>query len=146
MASDVTDRGEDHAEDGRARPPTPPILRPRLHALLVAASAVSWVLLSVLSLLPGADRPHTGFSGNLEHAIAYALSAGATRLCLFGVLSRMQLLGFSLASALFEIAQIGIPGRSAGLDNWAASTAGALAGILAARCYAHRSINRPRRA
>lgn len=130
--------------DGGGRPRVPPILRPGVHALLVAAAAVSWGLLTVLSLLPGSDRPHTGFSGNLEHAVAYALSAGATRLCLFGVPSRMQLLGFALASALFEIAQIWIPGRSAGFDNWAASTAGALAGILVARSYAHGSTSRAR--
>lgn len=142
----MTERSAGRAGDGPARPRTPPILRPSVHAMLVAASAVSWGLLTVLSVLPGSDRPHTGFSGNLEHAVAYALSAGATRLCLFGVSSRMQLVGFSLASGLFEIAQIWIPGRSAGLDNWAASTAGALAGILAGRVYAHRSIRRPQRA
>lgn len=124
----------------RRRPPV--LLQPRVHAALVAVSAASWLALTVLSLLPGSHRPHTGWSGNLEHAVAYALSAGFTRLCLFGVLSRMQLLGFALSSGLFEICQIWILGRSPGLDNWAASTAGALAGLMAARWYAHRTLYR----
>lgn len=141
MAQGTAGRGGNGLERRRA----PALLRPRVHAALVAAAAASWAVLTVLSLLPGPDRPHTGLSGNLEHAIAYALSAGATRLCLFGVLSRMQLLCFSLASGLFEIGQIWIPGRSPGLDNWASSTAGALAGIMAARWYAHRSLYRRRR-
>lgn len=144
--SGMAERSAGREGDGRARPRTPPILRPRVHAVLVGAAAVSWVVLTVLSLLPGSSRPHTGYSGNLEHLVAYALSAGATRLCPFGVPSRMQLLGYSLASALFEVAQIWIPGRLAGVDNWIASTAGALAGILAARLYAHRSIITRRRA
>lgn len=141
MAQGTAGRGEDRP----ARRKAPPLLRPRLHAALVAVSAASWAVLTVLSLLPGSERPHTGWSGNLEHGVAYALSAGATRLCLFGVLSRMQLLGFSLASALFEICQIWISGRSPGLDNWAASTAGALVGIVAGRWYAHWTLyRRPR--
>lgn len=134
-----------HGQNGPARRRPPVLLRPRVHAALVAVSTASWAALAVLSLLPGSERPHTGWSGNLEHGLAYALSAGATRLCLFGVLSRMQLLGFSLASGVFELCQIVIPGRSPGLDNWAASTAGALAGVMAARWYAHWTLYRRKR-
>ncbi len=125
---------------------TPLILRPRLHAALVALAAAGWLALAVISLLPGNERPHTGLSGNVEHFIAYALTAGATRLCLFGVSSRAQLVGFSLAAAVFEVCQIWIPGRSAGIDNWVASSAGALAGLLLARTFAHWSITRSIRA
>ncbi len=120
----------------------PPILQPGLHAAFVILAAISWAAITILSLLPGTERPHTGLSGNVEHFLAYALAAIATRLSLFGLSSRAQVLGFSLASAIFEIAQIWIPGRSAGVDNWLASTAGAALGALLARTIVHRSITR----
>lgn len=134
--------GEDVARERHLRRTTPLILRPRIHALLVAASMAGWLGITVLSLLPGRDRPHTGFPGDSEHALAYAIVAALTRLCLFGLPTRTQLAGFSGAAALFEIAQIWIPGRTAGVDNWLASTLGAAAGLLLARTLAHLSIRR----
>ena len=31
--------------------------------------------IAVLSLVPGDDRPHTGYSGNIEHLVAYVGTA-----------------------------------------------------------------------
>ncbi len=101
------------------------------------AAAVACVLLTVLSLLPGSERPHTGASGNVEHVIAYALCGLVTRLGFADRKSRHQLLLFSVAAGFFELCQIWTPGRSAGVDNWLASAAGALLGIGVGRFYCH---------
>lgn len=111
----------------------------RAASLRRVLAALSWTTLTVLSLLPGSERPHTGASGNTEHFVAYALAALVTRLAFQNSKSRYQLLAFSLSAAAFEICQIYIPGRSPGIDNWAASTAGALFGVLLGRLLAHRS-------
>lgn len=97
---------------------------------LRAAAVSSWVVLAVLSLVPGTDRPHTGLGGNPEHLVAYGLAACVTGLAFAG--RPRQLLGFSLASAVFELCQIRIPGRMPGVDNWLASSAGACLGLLLA--------------
>ena len=108
-----------------------------LDGLLRATAVCTWLTLAILSLVPGQDRPHTGFSGDVEHAVAYFGAALITRLALGGVRSRWQVLAFSAASAAFEVAQAFIPGRHAGIDNWAASSAGAAAGILLGRSFDH---------
>ena len=101
------------------------------------AAICSWIMLTVLSLLPGSDRPHTGLSGNAEHMMAYLLAALVTRLAFRQAESRWQLIAFSAAAAFFEVCQIWIPGRHAGIDNWAASSAAALIGIVTARIVCH---------
>lgn len=103
--------------------------RPTLKALAVAL----WLVITVLSLVPGEERPHTGFSGNVEHFVAYAGTAGITALAFLPPTVPAIMLGFSAASAVFEICQIYIPGRTSGFDNWFASTLGALAGAYVAR-------------
>lgn len=106
----------------------------RYEQQVFTALAVSlWLVIIVLSLLPGDERPHTGASGNVEHLMAYVGTGCITALAFRAVPALWLVLPFCLASALFEIAQIFIPGRSSGLDNWFFSTVGALVGILAAR-------------
>lgn len=96
-----------------------------------ATGLVCLVTVIVLSVLPGAERPHIFASGNTEHFIAYAGTA-------FFVSSIPRLGGWrtllllSVGSLAFEGVQLFIPGRSAGLDNWLASTVGALIGIALA--------------
>lgn len=94
---------------------------------------VTWVALTVLSLVPGPYRPETGASGNVEHALAYFGSALITRLAFPAVQSWLQLTAFSCVALCFELAQVGIAGRHPGVDNWAASSAGALLGFVAAQ-------------
>ncbi|MFG1292629.1 VanZ family protein [Xanthobacter versatilis] len=101
--------------------------------VLKGLAAVLWLVIVILSLLPGSERPHTGYSGNLEHFVAY-LGTGAVTAFAFPAASLLRLaLPFVLASGLFEIAQIFIPGRLPGVDNWMASSLGAFVGILAMR-------------
>ena len=101
------------------------------------AAVCSWITLTVLSLVPGRMRPHTGASGNIEHMMAYILAALVTRIAFRDIQTRWQFAVFSAAAASFEICQIWIPGRSAGVDNWAASTAGVLVGLLVAQAVVH---------
>ncbi|MFG1371686.1 VanZ family protein [Xanthobacter oligotrophicus] len=104
--------------------------------VLKGLAAVLWLVIVILSLLPGSERPHTGYSGNLEHFVAY-LGTGAMTAFAFPAASLLRLaLPFCLASGLFEIAQTVIPGRSPGVDNWMASSLGAFVGIIAVRTVA----------
>ena len=90
----------------------------------------------VLSVLPGADRPHVFASGNVEHLIAYA-GAAFFASSLPGLRGWRIVLLLSAASLAFEGLQVFIPGRSPGLDNWLASTIGAVIGLVLARAFAN---------
>ena len=91
--------------------------------LFQAAGVACLVAVVVLSVLPGAERPHVFGSGNVEHFLAYAGTAffASTLPVLRGW--RIVVL-LSAASLLFEGIQMFIPGRGPGLDNWGASTIG----------------------
>lgn len=103
-------------------------------ALLVlqAISLGCCFALVLLSLVPGNDRPHTGYSGNIEHFIAYAGTALFTSAFLPPMRGWRTVLILSAASLLFELAQIYIPGRGPGIDNWLASSGGAVVGTVLA--------------
>jgi VanZ family protein len=104
------------------------VIPPRLRVLARWLSVAAVVTLTVLSVLPGYDRPHTGASGNLEHFVAYAITANLLAVG-FPALRAWRIIAcLSVAAAAFEVLQIWIPGRTAGPDNWIASTAGALIG------------------
>ena len=102
--------------------------------LFQVAGVICLAVIAILSVLPGPERPHVLGSGNAEHLIAYAGAA-------FFASSLPILRGWrivlvlSAASLIFEGMQMFIPGRGPGLDNWAASTVGALAGLLLARAF-----------
>lgn len=108
------------------------VLKHEREALTILAVGL-WIVIAVLSLLPGDERPHTGASGNVEHLVAYAGTACITALAFRRMAPVWLVLAFSAASGMFEITQVFIPGRSSGIDNWIASSLGALAGILIAR-------------
>ena len=106
---------------------------PRLFSVARSAAVCCWFLLTVLSLLPGPLRPHALSSGNLEHLSAYGVAAFLTQVGFVRLDSRWQVAGFSAMAAAFELGQLWIPGRHFGVDNWAASTLGAVAGTILAR-------------
>jgi hypothetical protein len=98
-----------------------------------AAGLAGVGLLVFLSLVPGAYRPHTGAPGNLEHLLAYGLTATALAL---GWRSPSHVVGiilglFVLACGL-EVAQIFVPGRSAAWGTALVSGFGGLCGVLLA--------------
>ncbi|QRG04599.1 VanZ family protein [Xanthobacter dioxanivorans] len=117
------------------------LLRHETRIWTVLAVAL-WMVIAILSLLPGSERPHTGYSGNLEHVAAYLGAATVTALAFRAVPLLWLVLPFSIASAVFEVVQLAIPGRTSLVENWAASTLGALIGVLAARRVARPLLDR----
>lgn len=100
--------------------------------LFQMAGVICLVIVAILSVLPGADRPHVFGSGNIEHMIAYA-GAAFFASSLPGLRGWRIVMLLSAASPVFEGLQILIPGRSPGLDNWIASSLGAVVGLAFAR-------------
>jgi len=87
--------------------------------------------ITVLSLLPGEERPHTGLPGRFEHAMAYA---GTGFLFWFGYSDprpRLMIwIGLAITSGVFEALQNFIPGRSASILDALASTLGLTFGFM----------------
>lgn len=110
----------------------------RMHSV-TGLSALSRLLLwsgvaaiVLLSLAPGSERPHTGFSGKFEHFVAYAVVGGLAVLAYGGQRGRILFVwcAMTAASALLELGQMYVPGRNAGVLDLLASSSGALAGLL----------------
>lgn len=96
----------------------------------VARIATPFVVLAiaVLSWLPGNERPHTGASGQIEHAVAYALTATGI---LVGFPQRILAIALSLIglAAVLEIGQMWILGRTSQLIDFLASFGGIMFGL-----------------
>ena len=94
----------------------------------------TWVclaVLTVLSLLPGSEIVRTGLGGYVEHFIAYAASAA---IAILGYGRRRQIaivVCFALYAGLMEYLQNFVPGRHPAIEDFAASSLGALCGALA---------------
>ncbi len=114
----------------------------RLREFLHFAAFFSWATIATVSLAPGSDRTAAGRSGHVEHFIAYCVAAAVTRAALPHVESRWQIIVFSIFAALFETCRIWIPGRSANVDNWLASTVGAALGVIMVRTVLHENLLR----
>ena len=106
---------------------------PHIKALLPPAAVCSWVVLTVLSLLPGSFRPSTGLPRHVEQAAAFFVVALVTRFAIRHERSRWQILAFVLVAAVFQVCQHWIPGRSGKVSSWAASSTGAFLGVLVAK-------------
>jgi len=102
-----------------------------LRRLSVIAGYAGYVMIVVLSVLPAQTRPHTGFGGEYEHWIAYALVGG---LFAAGYTAMRQRLfaGFALtaSAAVLELLQNFIPGRTPELAGFLAGSLGAWFGIF----------------
>lgn len=95
------------------------------------AGWVGFGLIVVISLVPGSQRPHTGMPGQMEHFIAYLMTALAYGYGCLQLRKRLTWLVFlSAASAFFEAIQLFIPGRTGQAIDWAASSFGACVGTL----------------
>ena len=87
--------------------------------------------ITVLSLLPGAERPHTILPGQAEHFIAYACTGFALSLGYPGVKERLIFWAtLGTASGVFEILQSWIPGRGCEIEDAAVSTLGLSTGLV----------------
>ena len=96
--------------------------------------ALAWLCvltITILSLLPGEERPHTGFSGRFEHAMAYA---GTGFFIWFGYPHprhrALFWISLAIASGVFEVLQNFIPGRSPSIFDALASTLGLTLGYM----------------
>jgi hypothetical protein len=106
------------------------VSRERRISRIIAVACVAAIV--VLSLVPGAERPHTGLPGRAEHFIAYA---GTGVFVALGYVGRRQRvvawIGLAAASGLFELLQNFVPGRSPSLFDALASTGGLTCGMAA---------------
>jgi VanZ family protein len=104
--------------------------------MIILLRCLGWLSVAaiiVLSVLPGSDRPHSGISGQLEHVIAYAVSAALLGLAYPESRARLTAWAFlCVLSAALESLQLWIPGRTSELIGFSASSLGATLGMLAA--------------
>ena len=108
----------------------PPLRRIAANAGLGCVALVVW-----LSWIPREWEVRTGVAGQIEHVIAYA---GTGALLAFGLgfgPARAWRIGalLVLLAGVLEVGQIWIPGRTAQVIDFLASSAGAVLGTLAGR-------------
>jgi VanZ family protein len=104
---------------------------PLLMRLARMAGFAGIAAITILSLVPGHMRPHTGFPGQAEHFAAYACTGFALSLAHLRLRERLMFWsGLATASGVFEILQIWIPGRGAKIQDALASTLGLTAGLV----------------
>lgn len=103
-----------------------------LHRLVLRFGPWLCILaIAVLSLIPSQARPHTGLPGQLEHFLAYFLTA-----FLLGVqrskpgYRAVLTIALCAYAGILETLQLWIPGRTAQLIDFAASSSGALSGMI----------------
>jgi VanZ family protein len=86
----------------------------------------------VLSLLRADERPHTGWPGQLEHAVAYFGTAAFLAVGFRTMRERVAMISLLVGlAAVLEVIQRLIPGRHSLFIDWFASSFGAGCGILA---------------
>ena len=103
----------------------------KLRRLSIGAGYAGYAMIVVLSLLPAQIRPHTGFGGEYEHWIAYALVGGAFAAGYLATRARIFAgLALTASSAILELLQNFIPGRTPELAGFLVSSLGAWFGIF----------------
>ena len=99
-----------------------------------AARIIGWtcvLAILALSLAPGGNRPHTGYSGGTEHLFAYAGTGLVFSLGYQALRERFAIwTSLALVSGLLELAQTQIPGRSSSPVDAIVSTMGLTAGLI----------------
>jgi VanZ family protein len=108
---------------------SPPVTR-----LIRALAGLCVGVITILSLLPGDERPHTGMPGQFEHFFAYAGTGFLFGLG-FAESRRIRLViwgAMAAASVAFEGLQFFVPDRSPSLLDALASTLGLSFGLVAA--------------
>ncbi|HUB63983.1 MAG TPA: VanZ family protein [Methylocella sp.] len=102
----------------------------RLVGLARAAGFLGVLGIIVLSLVPGAVRPHTGLPGAVEHFLAYALTASALSFGFRPLAYRIVFAaGLALLAGLMEILQHFVPGRHPAAADAFVSSLGGLFGL-----------------
>ncbi|MDP1700151.1 MAG: hypothetical protein Q8L53_04205 [Aestuariivirga sp.] len=115
----------------------------RLRRLSIVAGYAGYVMIVVLSLMPAQARPHSGFGGEYEHWMAYGLVGGAFAAGYLATRARILAgLALTASSAILELLQNFIPGRTPELTGFVASSLGAWVGIFLAALTAFFLCNR----
>ena len=107
--------------------------------LLYIPLSIYWLILLVLTTLPGRDLPKTGINDKIEHLSAYFLLGILLSLALLFQNKFLKIkkyftlftgLFIGLYAALDEIHQLFVPGRECDIMDWTADMIGASIGIL----------------
>ena len=107
--------------------------------LLYIPLLIYWIILLVLTTLPGKDLPKTGINDKIEHFSAYFLLGFLLSLALLFQNKFLRIkknfalfTGFiiGLYAALDELHQLFVPGRDCDIFDWTADMIGASIGIL----------------
>ena len=107
--------------------------------LLYIPLSIYWLILLVLTTLPGKDLPKTGINDKIEHLSAYFLLGILLSLALLFQNKFLKIkkyftlftgLFIGLYAALDEIHQLFVPGRDCDILDWTADMIGASIGIL----------------
>lgn len=99
----------------------------------LAVRVAGWLcvcLIVWLSWIPREWEARTGLPGQIEHAVAYAGTAAIFAMAYPGAARWRLAAAFIALAGILEIGQIWVPGRTAQVIDFAASSAGAVAGIL----------------
>ena len=103
---------------------------------LKALKAVGWLcvgLLVLLSWIPADLEIRTGMAGQIEHAIAYC-GTGAILAFAYQAPRRWRIAaGLVVLAGILEIGQLWVPGRTSQPIDFAASSVGAVMGVLIRR-------------
>ncbi len=109
-------------------------MRDLIHSMTGVFRLTGWgavILIAVLSLVPGEDRPHVLGPGMYEHFAAYSMTSSVLLLGYRGRLYAFLITIFlSALSGIFEILQLWIPGRTSQFSDFLVSSLGAIAGVV----------------
>ncbi|WP_315836330.1 VanZ family protein [Bradyrhizobium prioriisuperbiae] len=97
---------------------------------LFAVAALAAVI--VLTVVPAAERPVTGFGQNLEHFMCFAVVGALTALA-FEVPLKFLLPATIVFALVLELVQIPLPTRHARLEDFIVDALGIGFGVLSAR-------------
>lgn len=113
-----------------------------LHGLLkdttLLAALASWAALAALLVGIGRFR----LTGTTDRALAFLVTAAATRLALTHVRTRWQIAAFVIVASLAAAADAVRTGRGAAAVRWAASLGGILVGSIVTREFVHHVVER----
>ena len=107
-----------------------------LATCLKTLKAIGWLcvgLLVWLSWIPAGLEIRTGMAGQIEHAIAYC-GTGAILAFAYQEPRRWRIAaGLVALAGILEVGQLWVPGRTSQVIDFAASSAGAVLGVVIGR-------------
>jgi VanZ family protein len=106
--------------------------RTRLKHVILFGAGLGYLAVALVSWLPAAYRPHiVVVSDKFEHALAYLLLGALTAIAARQTLNAYRLaLAIVAYAGLLELGQLLIPSRVSSVEDFVASAAGAIMGVL----------------